>query len=94
VTNWVLLSAGALLAGLLIGRSLLTVVERRASSPEQRVRQVRDFHGWVLLGLGACMALAAVIGKQTWYLDVVVAAFCIPVGIAILINNKRSRAGR
>jgi hypothetical protein len=94
VTNWVLLSAGALLAGLVIGRSLLTLVKRRASSPEQRVRRVSDFHGWVLLGLGACMTLAAVIGKQAWYLDVVVAAFCVPVGIAILINNKRSRVDR
>jgi uncharacterized membrane protein len=93
VMDWVLPSVGAVLAGLVIGRSLLRQVQRRESSPVQRTRRVRGFHGWVLLGLGVCMMAAALIGKQAWYLDIAVAAFCIPIGIAILISNRKSRTG-
>jgi uncharacterized membrane protein len=90
VTNWVPLALGALLVGVLIGRSVLKLGGRGATSGGQRVRRVRDYQAWVLLGLGLLMGVAALIGTRSWFLDVVIAAFYALVGITILINNRRS----
>lgn len=93
MTSWIPLAVGALLVGLLIGRVAVVAVKRRQGSTPEPLR-VSAFQGWLLLGYGIFIAVGSVVSSHSRNLNIVLAVVLIPMAIAILINNRRSRASR
>jgi hypothetical protein len=94
MTSWITLAVGALLVGLLIGRTAIGSARRGARSPGQETHRMRALQGWVLLAYGAFIALAAIVSAHSRIVNIVLAAVSIPLAIGILINDRRSSANQ
>jgi hypothetical protein len=94
MTSWITLAVGALLVGLLIGRTAVGSARRGARGPVQETHRMRTLQGWVLLSYGVFIAFAAIVSAHSRVMNIVLAAVSIPLAIGILINDRRSSANQ